>query len=144
MINIRPMSPRSHKDWELVKHAVKQAAPPTVKVTPALMDNIRKALLWKEMSAWLYSNGTPFAVVLTVICEDSIMGKKELLLYCVAHLRNITWKEWDESYEKTKLYCQSQGCTHITAYTVIPGVARLAKRLGGDVDTRYISIPLGG
>ena len=138
------MNPRSQKDWELVIHAVKQAAPPTVKVTPALLDNIRKALMWHEMAAWMYSNESPFGVVLTVIREDSIMGKKELLLYCVAHLRNLTWAEWKESYKKTRLYCLAQGCTHITAYTVAPGVARIAKRLGGNVDTRYISIPLGG
>jgi len=142
MIEVRKLDPRNYNDWAKMGMVVVRAAPPTVEVTPLVLDNIRAALMSGEMSAWMFSNGTPLGVAITTIRNDNILGCKEMLIYAAAGLRDISKDEWLGCFEKMRSHSKSLGCTHISFYTQVERLVRVAAAMGADPLLRYVQIPL--
>jgi hypothetical protein len=138
------LNPHLEGDMKIIHDVIKRSAPPTVKITKGLLENIENALFSGEMAAWIYEDGSPIGVSITAIRDDVLLGKRELLLYAVSNLREIRLDEWDKCFLSTRDYALKNGCTHITAYTIVNKIIKMAERMNGNVDTRYISIPLGG
>jgi len=143
-VKVRQLSARKRSEWQRICSAVVKAAPPTVEVTDRLLDDLRDEINAGRMSAWSFSNGSPIGVALTSIREDRILGRRDLLVYAAAADRKISYPEWEACFQKLKAHALSQNCTHITAYSNVQRIAEVAAAVGGDADTRYISIPLGG
>jgi hypothetical protein len=143
-LTVRQLDPRSFDEWNMMQNVVKRAAPPTVEVTPVLLGNIRKALLAGEMSGWMFTADSPLGIVLTMIREDRLLGKREMIIYAAAKLRDLTPEDWRRCFAKMRLHSLKEGCTHMSFYTVVPHVIDMAKCMGWNAETRYVSIPLGG
>lgn len=143
-LTVKKLDPRRSDDWLQMMKVLMKAAPPTVKMTDQILDRCRSELLDGKMEGWLFSDGAPMSIALTKIRNDFLLGKKELLIYAAAHLRKMTESDWDACFEKMRLHSVSKGCTHMTCYTIVPRIMEMAARMGGDIETRYISIPLGG
>ena len=131
-------------NWDTIENVIERAAPPTVQVNQTLLDNLQQSFIAGEMEALMLFNGNPMAIILTTIREDKILGKRELLIYAGAGMRPLSSDDWAQCYERVREYAKAYRCTHITALTKVPKVIKMAEILGGDVETRYISIPLGG
>jgi len=143
-IVVRKLSPEKSEHWDLVSLMVEKAAPPTVIVDSTLLSNVRKAMLEGSLDGWVFSNSSPIAAALTTIREDPIFGKKEMIIYAAMHLRKMSDAEWDGCFRMLRIHSIVKGCTHIGAYTVVQKIMDMGLRMGGNIDTRYISIPLGG
>lgn len=144
MLKVKHLDARRKDHWQQMMVVVAKAAPPTVTITDVILDRVRSALLAGELDGWLFSNGTPMGIALTMIREDRLLGKRELIIYAAANLREMSVGDWDQCFVKMRLHSLSKGCTHMACYTVVPRIMEMAQRMGGDINTRYVSIPLGG
>lgn len=142
-IQVKSLNVNKLSDWKAIERTVNRAAPP-VEITLEITSRIRTAISRGEMNAWIFSNGTPIGVALTTIREDKILGWREMIIYAAAGFRDISNNEWMGCYDKMKLHAKSQGCTHISFYTHVNRLLRLAKAMGADPEQRYVQIPLGG
>jgi len=141
-LKVIKMNPRIDMAWKMIRATIERGAP--VKLDEHKISNIRTDLINGVMSAWLFGDEAPMGVAVTEIREDKRLDRKEVLIFAAANLRKMTTEEWDKCFAKMRLHGLSNGCTHMTCYTVIPRIMEMAKRMGGDVETRYVSIPLGG
>lgn len=143
-LRVSKLDPRRNDHWLIMKKVIVKAAPPTVKVDGLLLARAHSELMDGKMEGWYFSDGSPLAVAITKIREEYILGKKEMLIYAAAHLRKMNEAEWDVCFAEMALHSLSMGCTHMTCYTIVPRIMEMAARMGGDIETRYVSIPLGG
>jgi hypothetical protein len=144
MLEVTKLDAMNYDHWMMIKETIMKAAPKTQRVTKEMMVNMRAEMVRGKINGWLYSNGSPMAVLLTMITEDAILDKREMLIYAASGLKKLSLTDMVHGLKKLKEYAADQGCTHITAYSIVPTVVKIAKLLGGDVDTRYISMPLEG
>jgi len=142
-IHVRELKADNVSDWTAIDYTVHRAAPP-VEVTSETIFRIREAIKAGEMKAWLFSNGTPIGVALTTIREDEILGRKEMIVYAAAGLRDISNDEWMGCYDKMRLHSKLHGCTHISFYTHVERLVKLAAAMGASETLRYVQIPMGG
>ena len=142
-IQVRELKQDVQREWEAVEYTVCRASPP-VEINPGTIFRVREAIRAGEMKAWMFSNGTPIGVALTTVREDKILDRREMIIYAAAGLRDISNDEWMGCYDKMRLYSKSQGCTHISFYTHVERLVRLAAAMGADPAMRYVQIPLGG
>lgn len=142
-IKVRELRVSNGNEWTAIEYTVHSAAPP-VEVTPETISRIREAIKEGSMKAWLFSNGTPIGVALTTIREDTILGRKEMIIYAAAGLRDISNDEWMGCYDKMRLHSKSHGCTHISFYTHVERLVKVAAAMGASETLRYVQIPLGG
>jgi hypothetical protein len=141
-ITVRKLSAGKAADWKRIAAVIRRAAPPQVQVTDALLDDVRSAINTGEMSAWSFENGTPIGVMVSMMREDRILGRRDLLIYAAAGERRIRDTEWVSCFNKVKSHALANQCTHIAAFSIVDRVIEVAQALGGDVETRYVSIAL--
>lgn len=119
--------------------------PPSMSFTPEVMQECRRAIAAGTMVGfWFSADYEPFGICLTTIRDDGILHTRELIIYAAANLRKLSLEDWQGCFKKIKAYAQSVGCTHISFYTKVPRLFEVAALLGGDTETRYVSIPIGG
>lgn len=142
-IQVEELNTATMNDWILIGYAFIQAAS-HMEDKRSTLERVHEAIKAGEMKAWLFSNGTPIGVALTTMREDKILGRREMIIYAAAGLRDISNDEWMGCYDKMRLYSKAQGCTHISFYTHVERLVRLSAAMGADPAMRYVQIPLGG
>lgn len=139
MIKINPET-----QWGMIESTFRRAAEKTIVVTDDVIGRFRAALLSGEMDAWLFGESNPIGIAVTMIREDVILGRRELIIYAAANLQKLTLKDWGNCFEEIREFAMLAGCTHISYYTKVPRLFEVAQLLGGDAETRYVSIHLEG
>jgi hypothetical protein len=129
--------------WDIVKFAVEESFPPTVKTRPD-MNKILESLLGGSMIAWVSIDDNSkkiLGIVTTTISEDICTGTKNLVIYSVYALaEKVGRKNWADGYEAIMKYAKSLGCTHVVGYTKVNAIKQVAKFFGADIDWTLISI----
>lgn len=130
---------------DLIKEALCNAAPPFVEMTESKQGKILLALQEDRMTAWLITfNQETYAIALTKIIQDDCMEERDLLLYCAYAVRKLTEEMWDDCFMRMAKYALAMNCTAMTAYTVVERIKEMAVRMGGNISTVYLNIPLTG
>ena len=120
-----------------------RSAGKSVTVSAAMVERLRKSLETGEMIGFRFAVGPDdeIGVALSMIREDVILGRRELIIYAAASLRKINNTEWAGCFERINEYAAAVGCDHISYYTTVPRLFEVGRILGGS-ETHYISIPV--
>lgn len=132
--------------WDVIKHALNDALPPTADRTLEGFNNILERLLNGEMHCWLsleHEGSEAKAVVVTGVVED-FSGPRSLLIYCFARLGDsgIESDEFSNIFNTLRKFAVSKSCVSICYYTALEGFIKMAKWLGGNTDYSYANIPI--
>lgn len=131
--------------WDVIKWAIGNSLPPVAGGAEDRMSNLLKSLLLDHLQCWVSvsEEGKIQAIVVTSITIDEASGIKNLLVYCMYGFVPLTNVIWAEGLVALKKYAKHRGCHRITAYTSVPGIIDLFKRIGGNTDYTFISLKVG-
>ena len=136
------------KFWDVIKYAVEQSLPPIVGESPDKMNRILSSALSGKVEVWAsYNKGDKVnkfdGIVLTKMLYDDASDTRNLLIYCLYGYEEVNDVSWFDGFESLVKYAKSRGCLQIIAYSDIPYMIDIAKRLGGEADYTFISFDLG-
>lgn len=132
------------KFWSIIKYGIEQSLPPVASDHPDKMNRILTAALSNRIDVWIsYNrNGSGInlnSVILTKILYDDASDTRSLLLYSLFGYGTFDRPSWQNGLEMLVKYARSQGCSYVTAYTELPSVVQIAKRLGADTRSTFLS-----
>jgi len=137
------------KFWPVIKYAVEEALPPTVKGEhPDKMNRILSGMLSGKLDVWAsykhqLDNVIKFeGIVVTQILFDDASGIYNLLIYAVYAYEDTSPDTWTDGYETLVKYAKVHKCVNVIAYSCVPRIIQLAKGLGADTSFTFISFPL--
>lgn len=132
------------KFWDIIRYAVEQSLPPAIRDGSGKMNRILAAALSDKVDVWAsYSKNDDSVkfngIVLTKILYDDISDTKNLLIYCLFGYGALDSSSWLSGLRTLTKYARSKDCSCITAYTVLPNIIEISKRLGADTNYTFIS-----
>jgi len=132
------------KFWDIIKYAVEESLPPIVGESPDKMQNILTGCLDGSLEVWISHKRTEDvtrieAVVLTEFLYDRPSKTKSLLIYCLYGYEDIAKESWTEGLEVLKKYAKGRGCKQVVAYSEVPMIIELSKKLGGEARFMYLT-----
>jgi hypothetical protein len=135
------------KNWETFKDAIEASLPPVVGQASDRMNNILKSALIGKVECWVsFQNEDGLrkidALILTTFTGDDISGTKNLLIYTFYGYGELSQKSWEEGCVAIFKYAKSRGCCRVIAYSDKDSIISGIKRMGGNTDYTFISVPL--
>jgi len=137
------------KFWPVIKYAVEESLPPTTfGEHPDKMNRVLSAALCGKLDIWASykhqeNEATKFeGIVVTQLLYDDASGINNLLIYAVYAYENTDNETWAEGYETLAKYAKSKKCLNLVAYSSVPRIVNIAKRLGADASFTFISFPI--
>ena len=132
------------KFWPVIKFAIEESLPPPTDEHPDKMNRILSAALSTKLDIWASyerrEDGVKFeGIIVTKLNLDEASGTRSMLMYCLYGYTDVSEDTWREGLGILAKYARASGCSRITAYTSIPYMISLAKRLGADADYTFIS-----
>lgn len=132
------------KFWDVIKYAVEESVPPTAGQRPEMLNRVLAAALSGKCEVWASytrnGEGVKFeGIAITQILYDDVSDTKNLLIYCVYGYTGIDQQSWITGIEALTKYAEAKRCAQIIAYTELPYVVSVAKRLGADARYTFIS-----
>ena len=142
---LEQLTPKQISDyWEQLEFAITESLPPIVgEDIREKMSNVLLALLDGRMQAWASctvrdGSLTISGFMFTQVLEDPASRIKSLLIYCLYGYENVEEIEWIDGLRTLKKFSVATGCRRVIAYTDIPYMIELAKRLGGEAKYTFI------
>lgn len=133
------------KFWDIIAFAVDQSLPPTVGDHPDKMNRILSSCMSGKTQVWAsYENHQLKAILLTRILFDDASDTKTLLIYSLYGYSQMSAETWLEGVNALKAYAASKGICRVTAYSDVPRVLEMAKRLGASTKYTLISFEVEG
>lgn len=132
------------KFWDIIKYAIEQSLPPIVGEHPDKMNRILSGALSGKVEVWASynkeGNKNKFeGIVLTKILYDDASDTKNLLIYCLYGYERIDRLSWIQGLSTLVKYAKSKNCLQIIAYTDVPYLIDIVKRLGGEAKYTFVS-----
>jgi len=130
------------REWEAIKTAVVNSLPPIAAGAEDRTSNILNSLLIGQLHCWVGTNDANriIAIIITSVVSDSASGIKSLLIYSMYSFANLTDRDWAEGFVTFKHFAKSIGCNRICAYTEVPKIINLFKRVG---EAKYTFVSMG-
>jgi hypothetical protein len=127
------------KFWDLIKLSIEKSAPPIVKRKPDT-NRFLEAAYNGVLQVWVERNdvGEVVCVLTTAVTEDFCSGGKNLVIYSLYSVGEITRDSWVNGYNTIKEFARSKGCDNVVGYTTEEVVKRLARFFGGDASFTYV------
>ena len=134
--------------WDMIKYALENSPPISIEVRD---ENWINSMLTQSMNGsieiWAYYDKDGDSVrfkgfVITSFEIDKFVKQKSLLIYYVFTFRDIGMDAWIEGLKTLKKYAKSRRCSRVLAYSNVQNIINISKRLGGDVDTTFITFNL--
>lgn len=130
--------------WDTIRYAVEQSLPPIAGEHPDKMSRVLAAALADKAHVWAsYQRGEDAlkfeGLAITRILYDDVSDTKNLLIYCMYGYGKVDSKSWKEGFKTLAKYAKGKNCLQIIAYTNLPGVIKLATRLGADTKYTFLS-----
>lgn len=123
--------------WKVVGAALAEGLPAEYQTDTSAMTAILTAVLKEEATVWVYrspqGDGTTraSALVLTTLYQAPIFFTKHLLIYSFYAFEVLPDEAWISGFETLRKYAESLKLDSIIAYTMHPGIIKMAKtRLG--------------
>lgn len=125
------------KFWDIIKYAIEESLPPTVGEHPDKMNRILSSLLSGKTQCWASyqrnEEGAKFeGIVLTQVLYDDASNTKNLLIYCLYGYNPVEEYSWINGIKSLAKYARGQGCGQVIAYTDVPYMIEMTKKLGGE------------
>ena len=133
--------------WDVIKYAIEQSLPPIAGESPGRMNRILTSLISGGSDCWasytIDGDQRRFeAIVITKMLYDDVSDTKNLLIYCLYGYEIVDRSSWASGLKSLVKYASGKGCHNIVAYTDVPGIVDLVKRLGGEAKQTFISLPV--
>lgn len=132
------------KFWDVIKYAIEESLPPIVGDHPDKMNRILTSTLSGSTDVWAshekQEDINKFeGIVLTRILYDDASDTRNLLIYCLYGYDLVSNRSWLEGLMTILRYAEGKHCAQIIAYTEIPHIIELVKKLGGKATYTFIS-----
>lgn len=123
------------RHWPIFKYAIEQAAPPTERITPGVMNRLLEHLMVGKMQAWVAYKKKGFppemcGILVTNMVQDELTGTRGLFLFSVYVWDPMTASDWEDGFKTIQQYAKHEGCTKIAFYTNNPRIIDLARKTG--------------
>jgi hypothetical protein len=129
--------------WGQIEDAFRRSAPKTMIVDDDMIDRLCSAIVFGDIDVLSLTDENGLAaIILTIIREDSVLESRVLLIYAGAAFRKLTWADWAQCIEGAMKYASDHKCKEITGFSLVPKVYEMAARVGGNINTRFFSIPV--
>ena len=132
--------------WNVIKYAIEDSIPPTATWTPNMTNKILSSLLCGKSHCWIsYVKGEQRkleGVVVTQVLYDDISDTRNLLIYCLCSYDGFRESSWSNGLKALVKFAASRNCKNIVAYTDVPNIIKMVKKLGGETNQTFISLPL--
>lgn len=130
--------------WDIIKYAIEESLPPVVGEHPDKINRILSSLLSGKSQCWAsyVRNGESSkfeGIVITKILYDDVSDTRNFLIYCLYGYNPVNRTSWLNGLKSLAKYAKSKGCSQIVGYSEIDFIIKLADRLGGNTDFRFIS-----
>lgn len=105
--------------------------------------NIQQALIKGDMQAWAITPGSSdqiYVVGTTAIVNEIGTGNRNLLIYTVNSYAPPTREQWIEAVAAIKEFARVKGCNRVIAYSNVPSIIELVKRVGGETSFHYLTM----
>jgi len=144
---LRLLPEQVSKFWDVIKYAVEESLPPIVGDHPDKINRILSSALSGKIEVWAsYTKNegalTLGGIALTKMLYDDASDTRNLLIYCIYGYGDISNDIWIKGFETLAKYAKSRKCLQMIAYSNLPNIISLAKRLGGETDYTFISFDL--
>jgi len=135
--------------WEDIKAAVQAAVPPLAQSEQANMTQFLENLLMGRLHVWVLveqkgegpeATYDTKAFVITTIWKDIGTGARNLLIYALYGYSLISEELWRDGLACLRKFARAENCHQIVAYTRVPRIVEVVRLLGGDTDTRLITL----
>lgn len=144
LVKLTPNQIEKYSD--LIVDAVEKSMPPYTYSSYMKTNEVIKALIAGGMQCWTIcgdKDGSIYGIAITAIMPDFYTHTRNLLIYSLYGFKNIESEMWIGGIATLKKFAQSRGCYRIIAYTDMPNVISLVRKLGGDASITFISIEVG-
>ena len=146
---IRLLPEQIAKLWDAIKYALESSPPVVVELRDSRwVERVLEQSLNGSVEVWASYHRTEdgakfegFAITSFEIAK--LVKQKFLLIYYVFALRETALEAWTGGLEVLKEYAKSRGCMRVVAYSNVPEIIKISKKLGGDVSTTFITFDIG-
>ena len=76
---------------------------------------------------------------MTKFIFDDSSATRNMLIYCIYGYTDIDKESWVSGIKALSKYANSQGCNQIVAYSNLPTIINIVKRLGGNADYTFLT-----
>ena len=133
------------KYWGGISEAISKSLPPFTINDKERMLVILKSLMSGIMQCWLLheiedDKITLYAIMTTEFSIDPASQTKNLLIFSLYGLQPAPSGLWEDGYKTLRLYAKVNRCQSIIAFTDVPEVLSIISKLGGDINTRLITL----
>lgn len=149
MMLVQMLKEQIAKNWALIAPAIENSLPPTADSNINRMTLILENLLKGEMQCWLIypddikledaDKQSLLGVMVTTVVVDTGTLAKNLLIYSLYGFKVVDLSVYRDCLSTLRIAAREVGCSKIIAYTNVDGAAQLAKRLGANTDTTFVS-----
>ena len=144
----RLMPDQISEHWDLISPAIERSLPPIASGSHDRMNKILMSLLGSKSQCWMSyeiegdGKRRVEGVMVTRIINDYISDCRSLLIYSLYSFAKIDRRTWIAGLKAITKYAISRDCDNIIAYTAVPFLIEMAKKLGGDTRYTFVSIPI--
>lgn len=141
---LRMLPEQVSEQWTIIKEAI-QASAGVYTIPEAKMTNILSMLLSGNMQCWVLVDGNNRAdvyAVITTFTYDDPLGEKTLFVFSLYAYKNIPIRLWKSLFGTLKRWAKSLGCSSVSAYVRNEAEKKLLERMGGDIKTVLVRVPL--
>lgn len=131
--------------WDVIQYAVAQSLPPISSDHPDIMNRVLSSCLsgvtevWAEYTKDKEGNTRFEGIALTQFLYDKTSDTKNLLVYCLYGYQKIDPDSWGRTMVTIAKYAKEKNCAQIIAYSSIPHMIELTRKLGANTDYTFIS-----
>jgi len=123
--------------WEKFRPLFISNLIPKVSSSPETVFKVLQSLLTESLQLWAGIEGGEgkleervFGFIATSIDTDSITQERNLLLYSIFAIKQIPFEAWGSSLKVLEGFKEQNKCKKLIAYTEIPEIVEITKRLG--------------
>ena len=105
------------------------------------MSNMMQSLLVGRLVGWfLVKNGEVQGFGTTYIADDTISGKRKLIVYSATAVKPISLEGWRCTIRVGRAYAKGMCCDSIVVYSNNKRILQVVESLGGDTSYRAVTL----
>ncbi|KKN51492.1 hypothetical protein LCGC14_0622330 [marine sediment metagenome] len=130
--------------WEDVKAHVRYSLPIHMEFNDKAMSNILDGLIKGDTQCWVGLDKDkdppdPVCMILTAFSTEYATKTKNLVIFSFSAYSHLVDEVYAEGIQVLKQFAAKNKCHRLIAYTQIPRILDVAKKLDGDISTTLLS-----
>ena len=133
--------------WPDMAGGLITSLPPQMRDDIESVSNLLESLLNGKAECWISYDATEegakvHGAVITMFHVDDITRTRNMIIYAVYGIHTSQHKHWIEGYETLRKWAKHNNCKEIVAYSNVPQIVNIAKKLGADTSYSLIQLPI--